>query len=76
MKRWEIIFAAVGPLFLALGVRWIHAAELPKQETMAGCRRMPYSDDNSRAARRSATCGQCRRAARSFRKSPLDDVSR
>lgn len=33
MKRWEIIFAAVGLLFLALGVRWIHVAELPKQET-------------------------------------------
>lgn len=33
MKRWEIIFAAVGLLFLALGVRWIHVAQLPKQET-------------------------------------------
>jgi pimeloyl-ACP methyl ester carboxylesterase len=36
MKRWEIILALAGPLLLAMGVHWIHAAELPKQETMLG----------------------------------------
>lgn len=41
MKRSEIILALAGPLLLAMGVHWIHAAELPKQETMlaaGGCR--------------------------------------
>ncbi len=41
MKRWEIILALAGPLLLAIGVHWIHAAELPKQETTldaGGCR--------------------------------------
>lgn len=41
MKRWEIILALTGPLLLAMGVHWIHAAELPKQETWldaGGCR--------------------------------------
>ena len=41
MKRWEIILALAGPLLLAMGVHWIHAAELPKQEatlTAGGCR--------------------------------------
>ncbi|MFZ1975942.1 MAG: alpha/beta fold hydrolase [Candidatus Acidiferrales bacterium] len=33
MKRWEIILALAGPLLIAMGVHWIHAAELPKQET-------------------------------------------
>jgi pimeloyl-ACP methyl ester carboxylesterase len=32
MKRWEIILALAGPLLLAIGVHWIRAAELPKQE--------------------------------------------
>ncbi|MGC1635407.1 MAG: alpha/beta fold hydrolase [Candidatus Acidiferrales bacterium] len=41
MKRWEIILALAGPLLLAMGVHWVHAAELPKQETWleaGGCR--------------------------------------
>ena len=33
MKLWPLILAVVGLLFLALGVRWIHVAELPEQET-------------------------------------------
>jgi pimeloyl-ACP methyl ester carboxylesterase len=32
MKLWQIILAIVGIVFLALGVRWIRASELPKQE--------------------------------------------
>jgi alpha-beta hydrolase superfamily lysophospholipase len=32
MKLWQIILAIVGVVFLALGSRWIRAAELPKQE--------------------------------------------
>jgi pimeloyl-ACP methyl ester carboxylesterase len=41
VKLWRVIFAVVGLVFLALGVRWIHVAELPKQETSlnaGGCR--------------------------------------
>jgi hypothetical protein len=41
MKRWEIIFALIALLFLALGYRWIRQGELPKQETWidaGGCR--------------------------------------
>lgn len=41
MKRWEIILALAGPLLLAMGVHWIHAAELLKQVTTlqaGGCR--------------------------------------
>jgi pimeloyl-ACP methyl ester carboxylesterase len=33
VKLWPLILAVVGLLFLALGVRWIHVAELPEQET-------------------------------------------
>jgi pimeloyl-ACP methyl ester carboxylesterase len=32
VKLWQIILAIVGVVFLALGSRWIHVAELPKQE--------------------------------------------
>ncbi|MGA7626342.1 MAG: alpha/beta fold hydrolase [Candidatus Acidiferrales bacterium] len=32
MKPWRLILAFVGLVLLALGVRWIHLAELPKQE--------------------------------------------
>jgi pimeloyl-ACP methyl ester carboxylesterase len=32
VKRWQIILAVVGVIFLALGSRWIRVAELPKQE--------------------------------------------
>jgi pimeloyl-ACP methyl ester carboxylesterase len=32
MKLWQIILAIIGVVFLALGSRWIRAAELPKQE--------------------------------------------
>ena len=32
VKLWQIILAVVGVVFLALGSRWIRAAELPKQE--------------------------------------------
>ncbi len=41
MKRWEVILALIGLLFVALGYRWIRQGELPKQETWldaGGCR--------------------------------------
>jgi len=33
VKLWRIIFGVAAMVLLALGVRWIHVAELPKQET-------------------------------------------